>query len=45
MFVLHSKTVILMKEGHQHDAEYKKVNKIQGFSKNFVLSGLRSDLC
>jgi hypothetical protein len=38
MFVKDNKTVILMK--YQHDAEKEKENKIQGFSKHFLLRGL-----
>jgi hypothetical protein len=40
MFVKDSKTVILMKKDHQHDVEEEKENKIQGFSKKFLLCGL-----
>jgi hypothetical protein len=40
MFDKDSKIVILMKKSHQHDAEEEKENKIQGFSKNFLLRGL-----
>jgi hypothetical protein len=29
-----------MKKGHQHAAEEENENKIQGFSKNFLLRGL-----
>jgi hypothetical protein len=43
MFVKYSKTVILLEKSHQHDAEEKKENKIQGFSKNFLLRGLFLD--
>jgi hypothetical protein len=39
MFVKDSKTVILIK-GHQQDAEEEKENKIQGFSKNYLLRRL-----
>jgi hypothetical protein len=38
MFFKHSKTVILWENGHQHDAEEEKVNKIQRFSKKIPAS-------
>jgi hypothetical protein len=37
MFVKDCKTVILMKKGQQNDAEQEKDNRIQRFSKNFLL--------
>jgi hypothetical protein len=30
----------LFENGHEHDAEEEKENKIQGFSKKFLLRGL-----
>jgi hypothetical protein len=40
MFIKDNKTLILMKKGHQHADEEENENKIQGFSKNFLLRGL-----
>jgi hypothetical protein len=40
VFVKDSKTVIMMKKGHQHDAEEEKENQIQEFSKNLLLCEL-----
>jgi hypothetical protein len=40
MFFKESKTVILMRKGHHHDAEEEKENKIKGCSKNRLLRGL-----
>jgi hypothetical protein len=39
LFVKDSKIVILMKKGHQHDAQAEKENINQGFKKN-LLRGL-----
>jgi hypothetical protein len=43
-FVKDSKTVILMKEGHQQDSKDAKRNKMQGFSKNFMLRERHQDV-
>jgi hypothetical protein len=40
MFIKDSKIIILLQNDHQPDAEDEKENKIQGFSKNFLLPGL-----
>jgi hypothetical protein len=40
MFVKDNKIVILLENGHRHDAAEEKVNKMQGFSQNFLLRGL-----
>jgi hypothetical protein len=40
MCVKDSKTVILLENGHQHDADEEIENKIHGFSKNFLVCGL-----
>jgi hypothetical protein len=39
MFVKDGKIVILLENGHQHDAEEEKEKKIQRFSKSFLLHG------
>jgi hypothetical protein len=39
-FVKDSTTVLLLHNDHQDDDEEEKDNKIQGFSKNFLLRGL-----
>jgi hypothetical protein len=40
MFVQKSKIVILLENGHQHDAEEEKENILQEFSKNSCFVGL-----
>jgi hypothetical protein len=40
LFVKDSKIVILMKKGHQHDAQEEKENINQGFKKKNLLRGL-----
>jgi hypothetical protein len=42
MFVKDGKIVILLDNGHQHDAEEEKEKKIQIFSNNFLLRELNS---
>jgi hypothetical protein len=44
MFVKDSKTVTLIKKGHQHHSEEAKGNKMQGFSKNFMLRERHQDV-
>jgi hypothetical protein len=40
MFVNDSKTVILLENDHQHDAEEEEENEIRGFTKNYLFRGL-----